>query len=185
MGDSTIHGLHFGEPDTREVQCDLLFIKSSLPNADVDDFGQAQRSEFRPLGAAKNVRYLPCRRFVEVERQHSAGIKKDHPYLRRSRAASSWRSTRRSSSVVGVRPFAFPLKLPTGSDERGRMTTRLPMSTTTTSSAFQRARTLAGMEIWPFDDTFMTKLTGALSVSLYEVMISLYVAWKWVLVRIL
>jgi hypothetical protein len=120
----------------------------------IEDFGDTERGERRILLVLHEPLDLGGSWFVLEQSEDGIGVEDDH--LRRSRATSSLLDWRRMRSLLGPCLRYLPRSSPTGSAGSGRKTTRSPRSTTTTWSAFHRARASAGIDTCPLDDTFIT-----------------------------
>jgi hypothetical protein len=143
-----------GESELGQIEHRLLLIGTCKAHKMIEDFGDAKRGESRIRLVFHELLDLGRSWFVLEQSDDGIGVEDDH--LRRSRVTSSLLDWRRMRSLFGPRVRYLPRSAPTGSAGSGRRTTRSPRSTTTTWSAFHRARASAGIDTCPLDDTFIT-----------------------------
>jgi len=143
-----------GESELGQIEHRLVFLGTCEAHEMIEDLGDTECGESRILVVFHELVDLGGGWLVLQQSEDGIGVEDDH--LRRSRAASSILDWRRMRSLLGPRVRYLPRSSPTGSAGSGRKTTRSPRSTTTTRSAFHRARASAGIDTCPLDDTFIT-----------------------------
>jgi hypothetical protein len=168
--DSGIDQSGLEQAELGEIQSGLLFVGSNNPYQMVQDLGHADGGE-RGGSCAEEASHFAGRGLSSQVGDHGVGVQDRQ--RTRDLAASYCRASRRARSLLGPSSRYLPSRSLMGLSGSGRMTTLSPRSTTMTRRVFQRARTSAGMDTWPFREMVISWLVAVIR-PLYTLALPLY-----------